>query len=1133
MKLKILALTFLAMAFIFLQMSLAGEDPSKAKSKRLSKTAAAGKSSNILDANKVTSWWSVVEDEGFSWPPHIRNSWNGTFPRGGGVGFIYREGLVIGGFVSDGGSQVLRVQGVDYTTSLQPGRILPNKTAEDVTDEAVVRVWRVRPDYKTADLSADAAETNLKTIDAVTQGEIDAIRKQYENDWLDWPASKGAPWHIAGTTVIRNDAAFSASDPTHIPGIPGASQTIWTVCNDLNSSIAVAYMGAVPIGLEVQLTGWSYSSSTPLNNMMFQQARIIYKGTATSNPGSRIDSMYISKMADPDLGDYTDDLAGCDSVLGLGFVWNSNTVDHEYQAIGFPAPAVGFDFLQGTARRTGNAADSAVFGLQWHKGYQYWSRDASGNPLPLSAFAFYAANTGISDPTNSEMWYNVMRGALPRPQYPAYVPFYTAFSDGFPTRYLIPGDPVRRSGWLDGVEIPPGDRRIVNTTGPFSMVLGDTVEIVVAVVAGMGADNLSSVQVLKYNDSYAQFAYDNLFVLPSPPSAPVLKPGALDKQIVLNWGADDASINAIEGFNKSGFTFEGYNVYQLATPTTSLSDAVRIDTYDVVNGVTAILDQIIDPVTGAILLKPVQFGNNTGVRRTQVINQDYTRQRPLVNGQTYYFAVTAYAYNPNPLSPFRALESAPTVTPVVPQSPPPGSRYVNSYGDTVKVKRAAGQTGTSDGSVVPLVIDPTATTGHTYRVNFDTTGGVTTWKVTDMSVTPNAVKVSGQLNQAGGDLYPIIDGVMVKVLGPVPGMKSWSIPAGARRFSPVNGFAGLGLEGFSSAGDPTAYDEAAGTIGMAGHFAFGGIGTTLQVVDYRNTLLRLAAVPDTALWNPLVAPADVNFSRAYRWLRNAGNAPANPNFTPWIINPVVGGYRYQAFDYGVPFSAWDIEASPPARLAVGHFENNVALGNVDGRYWPFNASEATTNVDAREFAFILKAPYSTTPVAAYQVNLANNATMPLMWVMVCSRRNATAWPGGDQFQITANHVNAVADVFEFTSSAPSSSVALAKEDVSKINVFPNPYYGVNIMETDRLQKYVTFNHLPAQATIRVFNLMGLLVRTVEHSNGAQFERWNLRNNANLPVASGIYVIYIDMPGVGVTKILKLAVVQEEQIIPLY
>jgi hypothetical protein len=43
-------------------------------------------------------------------------------------------------------------------------------------------------------------------------------------------------------------------------------------------------------------------------------------------------------------------------------------------------------------------------------------------------------------------------------------------------------------------------------------------------------------------------------------------------------------------------------------------------------------------------------------------------------------------------------------------------------------------------------------------------------------------------------------------------------------------------------------------------------------------------------------------------------------------------------------------------------------------------------------------------------------------------------------------------------------------------------------------------------------------------------RWNLNNQANLPVASGLYIAYIDMPDLGATKIIKVAIIQEQQIL---
>ncbi len=64
----------------------------------------------------------------------------------------------------------------------------------------------------------------------------------------------------------------------------------------------------------------------------------------------------------------------------------------------------------------------------------------------------------------------------------------------------------------------------------------------------------------------------------------------------------------------------------------------------------------------------------------------------------------------------------------------------------------------------------------------------------------------------------------------------------------------------------------------------------------------------------------------------------------------------------------------------------------------------------------------------------------------------------------------------------------------------------------------------------------MLVKTINHNLSGpndQFDTWNLQNDSGYPVASGIYVVYIDMPDLGTTKILKLAVIQEQQILKVY
>ena len=115
---------------------------------------------------------------------------------------------------------------------------------------------------------------------------------------------------------------------------------------------------------------------------------------------------------------------------------------------------------------------------------------------------------------------------------------------------------------------------------------------------------------------------------------------------------------------------------------------------------------------------------------------------------------------------------------------------------------------------------------------------------------------------------------------------------------------------------------------------------------------------------------------------------------------------------------------------------------------------------------------------------------------------------------------------------------IARDDVTRVNVFPNPYYGLNRAELSSEVRFITFNHLPALATIRIFNLAGVLVRTLIKDETAtnptspQHLNWDLQNDNGLPVASGIYIAYLelrDAAGTDLgTKTLKIAIIQEQQ-----
>lgn len=1027
---------------------------------------------------------------------------------------IFEDGVVWG--CKQGGN--LKVGGSTYWHGLQAGPITTNGTATadpkaDDPSNSAYRLFRVRRDLKPIagvtdpeDPAAAGELASVQNTEVALIGRYEVgikakdILAQYWADWNEWPATLGAPY-----TDVNGNGQY---DPlVDIPGVPQADQTMWYVSNDLDATRVNTLCGSTPIGIEMQKTIWAYNLNGALANTVFASTKIINKS------GKQLDSMYVAQWFDPDLGDANDDYSGCDTIRSLGYVYNGKASDANFDGYNLVVPAAGFDFFQGPMV-AGAATDTAIFGLKYRTGFKN---------LPMTSFNFFInGNNTYTDPPHGNyegttQWYRLLQG-LVGTSGAQYINPITNLA----TTYVLSGDPVAGTGWIDGTIAGPGDRREALCSGPFTMVPGvsDTQEVVVANIAGRGADYLSSVTILKAEDDFAQSIYNRLFSFPSPPEPPKLQIVALDGKVILNWG-DPVSASKTEGqLNDNGYTFEGYNVWQC--PKNSPDGAKLLATYDRSDDSVGIIhDYVYDAALGEKIYKPVQFGSNSGLIRTLEITKDAINGGGLINNRNYYFAVTAYNFNLAPTLLGASLENAISPQTVVPQAALPGIVYGQKYGDTLAVTHSSG---VSDGVVLASVIDPKALTGDNYKVTFDSSG---LWSLVD--VTKNVTLLSKQAQSAVGSTPSgfVVDGMQITTYGPPEGMKEFTIPSGTRRFSQVGGFVGLGLEGFSTAGDPTAYDTKLGTIGMAGHLAFGGIGTTLtSPTQYHTVLLKLAAVDSAALWNPLVAPTDANFSLAYRYLRHASSAAADPSFAPWIIN-ATAGYPYQDFNYAVPFSAWDMETTPPTRLAVGMFENNDAGASVDGRYWPPERTNGDNTIN-REFCFIFSAPYSTTPDPALQVNMSGNTSTPLMWVMTCNRQYNYSWHTGDQFEIVANHVNVSADVFAFTSVAGAFNSAQALTDVGKINVFPNPYMGFNKLEPSNYTRFVTFTHLPQKATIRIYNLAGILVRTIVKNDKGQLTNWDLQNESGFPVASGMYVAYIDLPDVGTTKTLKLGVIQEQE-----
>ncbi|MGB2958889.1 MAG: hypothetical protein WBG01_10070 [Bacteroidota bacterium] len=991
------------------------------------------------------------------------------YPRGSGKSCVFMSGLMWGGRFGIGGD--IRVRGSGYDPGLQPGKIL----ADGMYDNPGLqhnRIYRVRRDIPPGSRSADITAEQLDG-----EGSPDQIFNQYYKDWNEWPWEDGAPYDDKD-----KDGRY---DPNaDVPGVKGADQTIWFVANDLSQRAPEQGLSFLPLSTEVQVTVWGYARQDGLAYTSFRRYLLINKS------GVVIDSMYVTQWVDPDLGNSDNDFVGCDTVRSLGFAYNGYATDNFYDPL--PPPAVGFDFLQGPVVPAG-PSDSAIFRGEWIKGWRN---------LPMTSFgAFnrFSADPSYEDPETAWQSYNLMKG-LTRDGLP-----WINRETGDTTNFPFPGDPETQTGWLDR---SAGDRRFVLNSGPFTMQPGDTQEVVVAVVvagAEEGIEYLPAVSLMKAFDEEAQNAYNEFFAMPEPPPAPLVTATALDGEVLLSWHENGQAVEATETANYKDFTFQGYNVYQFPSGSSSLQEGKRLATFDIVDGVAMIKERVRDPVTGDSMNVARQYGTDSGIQRYFQVSRDpFNINLPMVNGTKYYFAVTAYNYNPTPPTTLHALESSPRIVTVIPASTSPGERFGAAYGDTVPTVHSLGPT---NGYPVVRITNPTLVEGKEYEIR---------------TIVQDSVTLD-------------FEGTPMKF--PYPQWELWN-PSSNQIVLPA-------CTVFTS----TTADQIADNCIQVG-FAAQRVwvpGEEISAIEYTPTAHLNWVGVDAGL-----STFDGGLDVAWR-LPDPGYSTLRPFevFKPVEIrfdsssgqNAYVfertffatAGARYTGFK-PQPFQVYDVSNPSDPRQVDFVFMEQIGSSALDGVWAP---ALPPASLGRGEYFWIVDEEYTDSEKSEYVGSTLNAllSSKPGLYGGAFVREDSArpAYLDGDVFSISGNAYVTAEDKWTFSTKGLeiTYSPTLAQDDVSQINVFPNPYYGVNPQELDRYGRFVTFNHLPERAIIRIFNLGGIMVRRINKEGQSQFEQWDLKNQDGLPVGSGLYIAHIEMPDLGVSKVLKLAIVQEQQILDRY
>ena len=298
----------------------------------------------------------------------------------------------------------------------------------------------------------------------------------------EWPWQLGAPV-VDGDGNLHN-YNLEGGD---LPELLG-DQRLWWIMNDRGNKHE--YTRSQPIGLEVHASAFVFDQLGPLGTFTYYDYKLINKNTAP------FEDAFFGLYTDVDLGDFSNDYVGSDSLLHLGYGYNAEATDID---CGFDAipPAVGFTYLETVV------ADND--GLDNDRDGEF---DEPGEMLGTSS-VFYYVDGGdiIGQPLSKEDYHSHMQArwrdgsALLEGGWIGHKRSTSVAAKT--TKFSYSGDPISKTGWsefnIDGLGTAnyQGDRRLLTSTGSFDIAPGDTANIRFAIVWAQGEDHLDSVRLLK------------------------------------------------------------------------------------------------------------------------------------------------------------------------------------------------------------------------------------------------------------------------------------------------------------------------------------------------------------------------------------------------------------------------------------------------------------------------------------------------------------------------------------------------------------------------------------------------------------------------------------------------------------
>lgn len=259
-----------------------------------------------------------------------------------------------------------------------------------------------------------------------------------------WPGNgdvgNGEPARLAPFADEDADGVYEPQSG-EFPAFPG-TQAIFTILHAVQEPDSL--LPLMPVDLLVMHYAYDAPGDPELHNSTITSVTFVNRGPTD------YDDVRVGMFTDFDLGNYADDLAGCDSLRSITYVYNGDALDEN----GLSGPGYGADPpAQGTVLLS----------------------------APMSAHRMMTNAGTFPVPTMEDYFYGLENG--------------TPFTQlGYPSHLECPG-----GTWTEATAgNPPGDRRTVATAGPFTLDAGGSLCLDLAFVhaRATGGGPLASVDSL-------------------------------------------------------------------------------------------------------------------------------------------------------------------------------------------------------------------------------------------------------------------------------------------------------------------------------------------------------------------------------------------------------------------------------------------------------------------------------------------------------------------------------------------------------------------------------------------------------------------------------------------------------------